>query len=521
MNTPRLFVAAFLAWSLIAAKAEAVDRRSGPHITRMEVVNGRPVVEARLNGHGPYRFVFDTGAGVCVLTPDLAREVGAKFTEKSRIGDPSAPDAVEVDRGTIGIEIAGEKFDGVEAVIWDQKSIMSALGDVRGVLGLDCMPNRVVTLDYAKNELRLSRGPLKKGRGVFECRNDRGIVSVDLSIGGETIPAHLDSGKPGDFSVPSRLKGKLKLKGAPVRAQARTASGAFEMEIATLDGTAHIGPCEVVDPELQMTDRFSHGVIGSRALSRFVVSIDLAGERVKLVPIKEWAPPASEKRRYGMMMAMGDGPVTLTGVIPGSVAERAGLQAGDILMKVNGKDFESMDLGERGKVMQMSPIAVVVGRDGKEIELTLKFDGDPGDAKEGDGREGAAWDERAGIERAILDYANGWYDGDTGRMRRALHPDLAKRIMKEDGAAVSHMTADQLIAITNKRAGKKTPKSERVAKISHVDMLGSAAMAKLEMKDWVDYLHLVKTRDGWKIVNVLWEHSPEARKARASRRSKP
>jgi hypothetical protein len=44
-----------------------------------------------------------------------------------------------------------------------------------------------------------------------------------------------------------------------------------------------------------------------------------------------------------------------------------------------------------------------------------------------------------------LDYIEGWYTGDAARMERALHPDLAKRIVESDarngGSVLGHMTA--------------------------------------------------------------------------------
>jgi len=35
--------------------------------------------------------------------------------------------------------------------------------------------------------------------------------------------------------------------------------------------------------------------------------------------------------------------------------------------------------------------------------------------------------DRDAIVRVVLDYFEGWFDGDAARMERTLHPDLAKR----------------------------------------------------------------------------------------------
>ncbi|MDX2438456.1 MAG: nuclear transport factor 2 family protein [Acidobacteriota bacterium] len=41
-------------------------------------------------------------------------------------------------------------------------------------------------------------------------------------------------------------------------------------------------------------------------------------------------------------------------------------------------------------------------------------------------------DDEAAIKATALDYLEGWYSGDAERMERALHPDLAKRIVRVD-----------------------------------------------------------------------------------------
>ena len=43
-----------------------------------------------------------------------------------------------------------------------------------------------------------------------------------------------------------------------------------------------------------------------------------------------------------------------------------------------------------------------------------------------------AADEEA-IVRCVLDYFEGWFEADPERMRRALHPDLAKRSLDREG----------------------------------------------------------------------------------------
>ena len=120
---------------------------------------------------------------------------------------------------------------------------------------------------------------------------------------------------------------------------------------------------------------------------------------------------------------------------------------------------------------------------------------------------GAETADEAKIRRAALDYAESWYAGDPEQIRRALHPDLAKRIAKN--GALDHMTAERLIASVGKGYGKNTPPAMQLKNVEILDIFGNAASVRLEMSGWIDYMHLAKFGDDWKIVNVLWELKPK------------
>lgn len=117
--------------------------------------------------------------------------------------------------------------------------------------------------------------------------------------------------------------------------------------------------------------------------------------------------------------------------------------------------------------------------------------------------------DSAGVREAALDYIEGWYRGDAKRMERAVHPELVKRIYLTDpklGVSwVEDTGAGKLVASTANGGGSGTPVGERRADVRILDIFRNAASVKVDAADWVDYLHLVRTKDGWKILNVLWE----------------
>ena len=119
-----------------------------------------------------------------------------------------------------------------------------------------------------------------------------------------------------------------------------------------------------------------------------------------------------------------------------------------------------------------------------------------------------------GIRQAALDYIEGYYDGDGARMERALHPELAKRIVRtnEQGRSqLGQMSAMSLVLGTRAGGGKDTPVAERRKDITIFDIYQNAASAKIYAAGWVDYLHLAKWNGRWVIVNVLWELHPARR----------
>jgi hypothetical protein len=123
--------------------------------------------------------------------------------------------------------------------------------------------------------------------------------------------------------------------------------------------------------------------------------------------------------------------------------------------------------------------------------------------------------DSAAIVQTSLDYIQGWYTGNAERMERALHPELAKRVVgpdRETGKAIVHnMTADQLVQGTRAGYGTQTPEDQRRDEVTILDIYGNAASVKVVARDWIDYLHIGKFDDRWMIVNVLWEMTPEAK----------
>jgi hypothetical protein len=122
-------------------------------------------------------------------------------------------------------------------------------------------------------------------------------------------------------------------------------------------------------------------------------------------------------------------------------------------------------------------------------------------------RDRGTADESAEIRKTALDYIEGWYEGNAERMERALHPELAKRIVTTRGenSVLGQMGAMTLISSTARGGGKQTPKQKQQKDVTILDIFQNTASVKVVASDWIDYLHVAKWNGQWKIVNVLWE----------------
>jgi len=110
----------------------------------------------------------------------------------------------------------------------------------------------------------------------------------------------------------------------------------------------------------------------------------------------------------------------------------------------------------------------------------------------------------AAVESTARDYIEGWYTGDVERMERSLHADLVKRIQSGEDPSESQLqmvSKARMVEMTAKGGGE-LPDADVEVKV--YDVSAGVASARTVSPEYIDYLHLVKTPEGWKIANVLF-----------------
>ena len=150
--TERALVAALL----VAVCAPAVAASDPPAVVPFTFSDGHIFVDAAVDGHGPYRFAIDTGAG-----DTLAADVAATLRLEPGGRLPSA-DGRGDDRGALCaarlLRVGSAEIDDSPAIVFgfDELRNVEGIANFDGLIGHELFERYVVRIDYAAQTLTLS-----------------------------------------------------------------------------------------------------------------------------------------------------------------------------------------------------------------------------------------------------------------------------------------------------------------------------------------------------------------------------
>jgi len=124
-----------------------------------------------------------------------------------------------------------------------------------------------------------------------------------------------------------------------------------------------------------------------------------------------------------------------------------------------------------------------------------------------------AWDkeDHKMVKAAILDYVEGLYEADSTRIEKSVDPTLRKIgywYNKKESAFRDNlpMTYNQLVGLSARwNKDGKSANENTVKEIVIYDVNSKTASAKLTAAWGIDYFHLSKVNNQWKIMNVIWQ----------------
>ena len=117
-------------------------------------------VEATVNGQGPYRFVFDTGAPINLIGNDVAKAAGLSRAGFGGFGALfGTPQQEKADRVAVG----GATVEKMPVMVMDHPTVAAISdaakadgGPLRGIIGYPFFARYALTIDYQAKELTLT-----------------------------------------------------------------------------------------------------------------------------------------------------------------------------------------------------------------------------------------------------------------------------------------------------------------------------------------------------------------------------
>lgn len=246
------------------------------HQAAMAERYGKPYVMVTVNGHGPYRFIVDTGTGAdAFVTPELADVLGLPAVGQTGLSDPTGQGSrrttvVQIDT----LQFAGVTFFKVKAL---RHGILTEAGGCDGILGFTLFRDYLLTLDFPQHRLLLETGSLVPDgeKTVLPFRMPEGVPIAHLKIDGmPPFEAQLDSGG-GGLVLPESLAKSLKYDVDPVvYAEGRSVSTRFQLKVARLGSNVRIGRYTITHPVVAIHPAFPLANFGSPPMRHFAITFD-------------------------------------------------------------------------------------------------------------------------------------------------------------------------------------------------------------------------------------------------------
>jgi hypothetical protein len=144
---PLFVLLAFTGWS----RADDVKPAKVPFET---LKTQHIVVTVKINGKGPYRLIFDTGAPVSILSVKVAKESGVVADDDKAAGLMLLGQMPEHKIKTL--EIGELKAENLSTMVINHPTVAAidkALGPVDGIIGLTFFAKYKTTIDYRAKEM--------------------------------------------------------------------------------------------------------------------------------------------------------------------------------------------------------------------------------------------------------------------------------------------------------------------------------------------------------------------------------
>ena len=356
-----------------------------------ELLNNHIYLDVKLNGHGPYRMLCDTG-GANIITPELAKKLNLKSEgalqgrgvgEKSEDVGLVKMESLQVGDATLSNQVFAvfpmESFAAVEGV------------QMNGLIGYEVFRRFVAKVDYEHHLLTLTvpSAFTYKGDGtVVPFQFNAHIPQVDGAIDGIEGKFDIDTGSRASLTVLAPFAEKHDLKArldAHLQAVTGWGVGGAARGLVARGKDLRLGKVEVLNPvtevSLQTKGSFINpyvaGNVGAGVLKRFNITFDYNHQQLIFERNANYDKPDVFDRSGMWLNQSGEG-FEVMDVIAGGPAAAAGVKVGDKVLAVDGHSATQVSLPAlRQRFKSEAPgtkvrLTIQSGAEKRDVDLILK-----------------------------------------------------------------------------------------------------------------------------------------------------
>ena len=356
------------------------------------LLNNHIIADVRVNGKGPFPFLFDTG-GHEILTPSTLTALGLSANGQAAMGGGGEKTAVggyiRIDR----IDANGASINGPRMVVLDFSPLEVEGLQLGGMLGVGFFERFVVEIDYAAKRLTIydpaKFGSKQKAAAGTPVAFDfyEHMPQVKGYFEGHSARFTIDTGSRSDVTLASPYVARLGIAAkhpqAPIVTDGWGVGGptlarVIRAQMLSLGAVKACGPLAALSVAKHGTfsDAGLDGNVGSGLLKRFRVTLDYADRVMYLAPLAHPDDDTSLTDRTGMWVNSARQGLQVMDVRPGGPADAAGLAVGDIVTSVEGAPVSTRSLSQWRSAFKTVPVGASIGiayvRDGKHRTVAIR-----------------------------------------------------------------------------------------------------------------------------------------------------
>lgn len=254
-----------------------------------DTVDGRIYVEARVNGHGPFRFAVDTGAsGMARADASLVASLSLATHGEASTSDGVKTATVKTTR-LDSLELGGFIRRDLDVIARDYNSRNSLDAAFAGIIAREYFSDGLLTIDYPRKTLSFSRAQRLSAHANNVLNYERAF-RIPVSIGTLQTVGQLDTGADVAFVLPRSMYDKVATSAMEQEGHAQLTNGRIDTARATVSGPFRIGGITMSDVEVRVSDKFPELLVGAGALQNSVVLIDQRSKSVAVCAAKDLSP---------------------------------------------------------------------------------------------------------------------------------------------------------------------------------------------------------------------------------------